>query len=219
MIALISLCKKKRYTDKRVKEMDIKIHEDIRSYTDIMKEIFYYLYGRKEYPVGYSQEKEQEEISITEKYGKDQLENKIPDTKEILEYFDLSLKPDDLRYNSYDWNKINNEFISPLYYLSQHPGIKEFIHENFKIGNMHELIDTIKEIREQEQSNKGYMERLETIKAFYDHEKIDMNAIDILLRDKKYSLEYIRWLVRLKQDTGYDTIENIKRYSYADSKL
>lgn len=180
--------------------MHIEINKDINDYSELMNEMFYSIYGRKPYPDGYSREKEEEEDIIMEKYGLDQLEKNIPDYKEILEYFNISLEPRDLRHRNYEWEKVNKDIISPLYYLSKHPSIKEFIKENFKIESLQKLTNTIQEIEKQEKNNKGYLKKLEVIKGFYDYEKIEMNVVDELLK-KEYSLEYIQWLVKLKEDT------------------
>lgn len=216
-ISLISLCKKKRYTDKRIKEMHIEINKDTNNYSGLMNEIFYSIYGRKPYPDGYSREKEEEEDTIMEKYGLDQLKKNITNYKEILEYFNISLEPRDLRYG-YEWEKVNKNLISPLYYLSKHPSIKEFIKENFKIESLRELKNTIEEIEKQEKNNKGYLKKLEVINGFYDDEKINMNAVYILL-NKEYSVEFIQRLVQLKKDTWYDIIVHITKDHHAESKL
>jgi hypothetical protein len=218
MVSLINLCKKYRYTDKRIQEMDIKIDENIGSYSDLINEMFFYVYGRKTYPEGYSSEKDEEEQIIVKKYSLEQLEEQIPDFKQTLEYFNLSIDENDLSYWKYDWNKVNKDLASPLYYLSKHPNLKKFIKDNFEIERLYDLKNTIEEIKKQEQKNKEYLKKIEIIKNFYYEEKINMSDIDILL-DKEYSLELIQWLVQLKQDTWYDFIKAIKRYHYGNEKL
>ncbi|MCX6823363.1 MAG: hypothetical protein NTX91_05260 [candidate division SR1 bacterium] len=218
IISLINLCKKYRYTDTRIQEMDIKINEDIKSYNDLIEEMFFYIYGRKTYTERYSSEKEKEEGDITAKYTLEKLEDKVPDFNEILKYFNISLEPGDFRYSSYDWDHGTKETISLLYFLDNNPNLKEYIRDNFKIEKIHDLTDTLQRIKGDIQENKEYKQKLDVIKQFYHGKKMNLRRIDALL-DKKYSLEFIQRLIQMKEDTGYDIIAHIEKDNYASSKL
>ena len=219
MISLISIIKRKnRYTNKRIKEMDIKINDKIENYSDIIKEMFFSVYERIEYPSKYANGKEEEEKNIIEKYNGEQLENKIPNIRDVCKDFNIEIESKELYNSIFDPTESNSKEISELYYLYKHPDLQKSIKENFKIEKLTDLIETIRQIRIQiNRGNREFIKKIDAVKPFFT-EKINMDAIDVLLYEE-YSLEYIQWLVQLKEETWYNIVEGIEKFHYASSKL
>lgn len=219
MISLISLIKRQnRYTNKRIQEMDIKINDTIEDYSDIIKEMFFYIYERSEYPKKYSHEKDKEEENIIKKYNGEQLENKIPNIKDICKDFNIEIENKELYNSTFSPTECNSKEISELYYIYKHPELQKFIKENFKIEKLKDLTETIQEIRiQKERGNRELIEKIDAVKPLFT-DKINIDAIDVLLYEE-YSLEYIQWLVQLKEETWYNIAKGIEEYHHASSKL
>jgi hypothetical protein len=180
--------------------MDIKINDTIENYSDIIKEMFFYIYERSEYPTKHSHEKDKEEENIIKKYNGEQLENKIPNIRDICKDFNIEIENKELYNSIFSPTECNSKEISGLYYLYKHPELQKFIKENFKIEKLLDLTETIRQIRiQQDRGNTELIKKIDAVKPLFI-DKINMNTIANILYEE-HSLEYIQRLIQLKEDT------------------
>lgn len=114
-----------------------------------------------------------------------------------------------------------HEKTANLRFLSSRPEFAQFIKNNFEIENLLQLSKVVEVILKNRIDPQfefimiAEREFERTIENNNDKKKIE----NLLFISKEYKPEFIYWMVDLYKKTGFNIIDSINQYSYADSKI